>query len=242
MRNPCALAHLALATDSPRSSLPSSDIWQGGCSRDPIVSLRQRIDLLHHVFHLLLRGDPINGLTPKEPEMDDHRFPHLLGPVGIEPALHGHTQAPHPAQQSEEVSIDVFDTAPSSNGSGNPPCAELASPRFGSTTSATRRSPSPSRQVAHPKEIQELCGHRSITTTLNVYGHLFESLQQRLAERLDDAFRAARAPYLPPGAMENVLPLRRGADKMPSDQDFSEWGGLDSNQRPTDYESAALTN
>jgi hypothetical protein len=36
--------------------------------------------------------------------------------------------------------------------------------------------------------------------------------------------------------MENVLPLRRGADKMPSDQDFSEWGGLDSNQRPTDYE------
>jgi len=30
----------------------------------------------------------------------------------------------------------------------------------------------------HPKEIQELCGHASITTTLNVYGHLFESLQQ----------------------------------------------------------------
>jgi hypothetical protein len=105
-------------------------------------------------------------------------------------------------------------------------------------TSATPRWRSPSRPVLTPKEIQELCGHRSITTTLNVYGHLFESLQQRLAERLDDAFRAARAPYLPPGAMENVLPLRRGADKMPSDQEFSEWGGQDSNLRPTDYESA----
>ncbi|MGH2662709.1 MAG: tyrosine-type recombinase/integrase [Actinomycetota bacterium] len=45
---------------------------------------------------------------------------------------------------------------------------------------------------AHPKEIQELCGHASITTTLNIYGHLFESLQERLAERLDVAYRQAR--------------------------------------------------
>jgi integrase len=41
---------------------------------------------------------------------------------------------------------------------------------------------------AHPKEIQELCGHASITTTLNVYGHLFEGLQDRLAERLAETF------------------------------------------------------
>jgi integrase len=46
---------------------------------------------------------------------------------------------------------------------------------------------------AHPKEIQELCGHASIGTTLNVYGHLFEGLQDRLAERLGDTFRASRA-------------------------------------------------
>ncbi len=46
---------------------------------------------------------------------------------------------------------------------------------------------------AHPKEIQELCGHASIGTTLNVYGHLFEALQDRLAERLADTFRASRA-------------------------------------------------
>jgi hypothetical protein len=71
---------------------------------------------------------------------------------------------------------------------------------------------------AHPKEIQELCGHASITTTLNVYGHLFESLQERLAERLDETFRAARAPYLPPEVAENVVPLRRRARKAASER------------------------
>jgi integrase len=44
-----------------------------------------------------------------------------------------------------------------------------------------------------PKQIQELCGHRSITTTLNTYGHLFERLQDRLAERLAETFLGSRA-------------------------------------------------
>jgi len=51
---------------------------------------------------------------------------------------------------------------------------------------------------AHPKEIQELCGHASITTTLNVYGHLFESLQDRLAERLGETFLASHASWMRP--------------------------------------------
>jgi integrase len=46
---------------------------------------------------------------------------------------------------------------------------------------------------AHPKEIQELCRHRSVTTTLNEYGHLFPQLHERLAKRLDVAARAADA-------------------------------------------------
>src|SRR2546428_2976115 len=65
---------------------------------------------------------------------------------------------------------------------------------------------------------------------------LFESLQQRLAERMDETFRAARAPYLPPEAAENVVSLRRQAPKRASEQDVSEWGGEDSNLRPADYE------
>jgi integrase len=38
---------------------------------------------------------------------------------------------------------------------------------------------------AHPKAIMERLGHSSITTTLNVYGHLFPSLDEELAAKLD---------------------------------------------------------
>ena len=45
---------------------------------------------------------------------------------------------------------------------------------------------------AHPKAIQERLGHASITTTLNVYGHLFPSLDEELAAKLDTLARGAR--------------------------------------------------
>jgi integrase len=47
---------------------------------------------------------------------------------------------------------------------------------------------------AHPKMLQDMLGHSSITVTLNVYGHLFPSLHDALAASLDEAFRAARTP------------------------------------------------
>jgi integrase len=40
-------------------------------------------------------------------------------------------------------------------------------------------------------EIKTRLGHASITTTLNVYGHLFKSLDERLAEALDATHREA---------------------------------------------------
>lgn len=43
-------------------------------------------------------------------------------------------------------------------------------------------------QGAHPKAIQSHLGHRSITTTLDRYGHLFEDEHQKLAERIDAAY------------------------------------------------------
>jgi integrase len=65
---------------------------------------------------------------------------------------------------------------------------------------------------AHPKEIQELCGHASITTTLNTYGHLFDSLQDRLAERLADTFRASRAAWARPDVAAGAsAPVRSDA-------------------------------
>lgn len=44
---------------------------------------------------------------------------------------------------------------------------------------------------AHPKAIQERLGHASITTTLNIYGHLFPALDEDLAARLEGMARAA---------------------------------------------------
>lgn len=44
-------------------------------------------------------------------------------------------------------------------------------------------------QGAHPKEIQARLGHSSITTTLDRYGHLFPSLDERLSIGLDELFR-----------------------------------------------------
>ena len=49
-------------------------------------------------------------------------------------------------------------------------------------------------QGAHPKEIQARLGHSSITTTLDRYGHLFPSLDERLRVGLDDLYRASQAP------------------------------------------------
>lgn len=40
----------------------------------------------------------------------------------------------------------------------------------------------------HPKEIQALLGHSSITVTLDRYGHLFPSLDERMNERLEEVF------------------------------------------------------
>jgi len=47
---------------------------------------------------------------------------------------------------------------------------------------------------AHPKAIQEHLGHRDITTTLNVYGHLLPSARAALASALDMTFEAAQRP------------------------------------------------
>lgn len=43
----------------------------------------------------------------------------------------------------------------------------------------------------HPKVIQERLGHASIKTTLDIYGHLFEGLDEAAADRLDKVWHSA---------------------------------------------------
>jgi integrase len=47
-------------------------------------------------------------------------------------------------------------------------------------------------QEAHPKELQELMGHTSIRTTMDLYGHLFETLESQRYERMNAALRTPR--------------------------------------------------
>jgi integrase len=60
---------------------------------------------------------------------------------------------------------------------------------------------------AHPKVIQERLGHSSIMVTMDVYGHLFPSLNEALTERLDEVFRAARH-WTTEKPAETVTPIR----------------------------------
>jgi integrase len=43
----------------------------------------------------------------------------------------------------------------------------------------------------HPKIAQERLGHASITTTLDLYSHVTETMQNDAAARLDAAFQSA---------------------------------------------------
>ena len=61
-------------------------------------------------------------------------------------------------------------------------------------------------QGAHPKEIQERLGHSTIQLTFDRYGHLLPSLDNRLRDGLDEAYRAAQVDA---GRGGEVIELRR---------------------------------
>ncbi|MGH9186942.1 MAG: hypothetical protein ACRD0U_14170 [Acidimicrobiales bacterium] len=46
-------------------------------------------------------------------------------------------------------------------------------------------------QGAHTKAVEERMGHSSIAVTLDRYGHLLPSIEERIAAGLDEADRAA---------------------------------------------------
>ena len=46
-------------------------------------------------------------------------------------------------------------------------------------------------QGAHPEATKRHLGHGDIATTMNTYGHLFPSDEERLAERLDELLEQA---------------------------------------------------
>ncbi len=45
----------------------------------------------------------------------------------------------------------------------------------------------------HPKIAQERLGHTTITTKLDLYSHVSQTMQEDAAERIDTAYRQARS-------------------------------------------------
>ncbi|MDH3261960.1 MAG: site-specific integrase [Acidimicrobiia bacterium] len=68
----------------------------------------------------------------------------------------------------------------------------------------------------HPKVIQQRLGHASIRTTLDTYGHLFESLDEAVAERLDAAFHKLPVDRMLTEPPTNVTELHPQARENPS--------------------------
>ncbi len=59
----------------------------------------------------------------------------------------------------------------------------------------------------NPKIIQERLGHKDISTTLNVYGHLMPGLGKEAADRLNESFVAVRRHFLGTKSDSNVREL-----------------------------------
>jgi integrase len=100
---------------------------------------------------------------------------------------------------------------------------------------------------ANVLQVQQMLGHSSAVMTLDTYGHVFPALAEQLRSNLDAAYEEAKANgdvvetwCARPKSIVR-LPAAAGRKHSTPAKTHS-WGRLDSNQRPTDYESAALTN
>src|SRR5262249_20643915 len=60
-----------------------------------------------------------------------------------------------------------------------------------------------------PKMLQEIMGHASITTTLDLYGHLYPGDMDRYADRLDSAAEASDPAKIRPDDLDHDLSSER---------------------------------
>jgi hypothetical protein len=95
------------------------------------------------------------------------------------------------------------------------------------------------RRGVHPVIVSAVLGHASPAFTIAVYQHVWQEGPAEAAA----ALQAALSPFprwqsvgTRGGSMEQTP---HSGDEMPGQE---RWGGEDSNLRPADYESAALTN
>jgi hypothetical protein len=71
-----------------------------------------------------------------------------------------------------------------------------------------------------PKMLQEIMGHASITTTLDLYGHLYPGGMNRYADRLDSAADEASKSKMGPDETRPSHPRRSGPGSSGNDVGF----------------------
>jgi hypothetical protein len=60
-------------------------------------------------------------------------------------------------------------------------------------------------QAGYPPKMQEITGHASITTTLDLYGHLYPGEMDRYADRLNDAAGMTDAAKMRPHGTDGEI-------------------------------------
>jgi hypothetical protein len=93
------------------------------------------------------------------------------------------------------------------------------------------------RRGVHPVIVLAVLGHASPAFTVAVYQHAWEEGPAEAAAALQAALSPSRRSLAIGWHGRQSSSLRTASAHRTSRSD--EWGGLDSNQRPTDYESAA---
>jgi hypothetical protein len=74
------------------------------------------------------------------------------------------------------------------------------------TARSSRSPPRPGAGVCYaPKMLQEIMGHASITTTLDLYGHLYPGEMDRYANRLNEAAGMTDAAKMRPDGTSNEI-------------------------------------
>src|SRR5271157_1932536 len=88
--------------------------------------------------------------------------------------------------------------------------------------------------------VKEQMGHSSIQVTVDIYGHLVPGANVSFVDRLDQV-PPAQANRTQTSANRTQTPIVEEETESPQLIDSNWWRRLDSNQRPTDYETVALT-
>ncbi len=97
------------------------------------------------------------------------------------------------------------------------------------------------RQGKHPKVIQEALRHSDFSTTMNVYGHLYDDIAVEAADALDSILSGRENAGPETDGCQNGCQEAEFSDGQKTEVAENEWSWRrESNPRPTDYKSVAL--